>query len=334
MSSAMSTASTAVCVLGMNRSGTSATTGLLHLLGVNLGRNLMKPGPDNPKGFWEEFDIANGHVGLLETIDSYSDDTQPLPEGWVDRPEVAKYREYFKNILQKEFSGSALWGFKDPRACLLLPFWRTIFEEVHASPRYILVVRNPSEIAASMNERGGYSYNQLLLSTLLHMLMAELHTRGGRRVVAPYSELLADWRKQANHIGSVLGITWPNPPEKIAGQAADFLDSNMRHHVSKDSGSAAKAVAEHGADPRIAGWVFGAYDILTAAASDPAKIDQAALDRISAEMQADRVQLAAWRAPRSNKDRITKVQTMAARLDQDLKRLIKENQELRNRLSK
>jgi hypothetical protein len=334
MSSDLSTAPTAVCVLGMHRSGTSAMTGLLHLLGVNLGQKLMKTGPDNPKGFWEQYEIVGAHIKLLDAIGSYTDDVLRLPEGWTRRAEVAPYRDFFKGIVQSEFNGSPLWGFKDPRTCRLLPIWREVFEQMRVSPRYIVVVRNPAEIAESMNERGGYAYNQLLLSTLEHMLSAESNTRGDPRVVVSYRELLTDWRRQAERIAKALKITWPNRPEKIAEQAKDFLDPNLRHHTGKEGGSAADAVAQHGADPPIAKWVFSTYEVLTAAASDPGEIDQAALDGISAEMDAEKLSLAAWRAPHSNKERITTVQTMAARLDQDIKRLLKENQELRNRLSK
>ena len=45
--------STALVVLGMHRSGTSALAGMLHHLGVALGDRLMKATLDNPRGYWE-----------------------------------------------------------------------------------------------------------------------------------------------------------------------------------------------------------------------------------------------------------------------------------------
>ncbi len=45
-----------IIVLGMHRSGTSALTGCLNILGVNLGERLerlMSAHEDNPKGYWE-----------------------------------------------------------------------------------------------------------------------------------------------------------------------------------------------------------------------------------------------------------------------------------------
>ena len=53
----------ALLVLGMHRSGTSALTRVLNLLGVALGDDLMPPGPDNPLGFWEHQALAHASVG-------------------------------------------------------------------------------------------------------------------------------------------------------------------------------------------------------------------------------------------------------------------------------
>lgn len=42
-----------VVVVGSQRSGTSCTSGLLHHLGVCMGRSFQPVGPPNPKGFYE-----------------------------------------------------------------------------------------------------------------------------------------------------------------------------------------------------------------------------------------------------------------------------------------
>ncbi len=44
---------TAIVVLGMQRSGTSALTRVLSLLGASLPRNLVAPGLGNETGHWE-----------------------------------------------------------------------------------------------------------------------------------------------------------------------------------------------------------------------------------------------------------------------------------------
>lgn len=50
-----------VCILGMHRSGTSALTRVLNLIGVDLGSEEIlttEPVADNPKGYWEHGEIT------------------------------------------------------------------------------------------------------------------------------------------------------------------------------------------------------------------------------------------------------------------------------------
>ncbi|MEO0034615.1 MAG: hypothetical protein RLZZ501_638, partial [Pseudomonadota bacterium] len=56
----------AVLVLGMHRSGTSAVTQALHLLGLAVPDNLIPADPrENPTGFWESADIVAAHQDFL-----------------------------------------------------------------------------------------------------------------------------------------------------------------------------------------------------------------------------------------------------------------------------
>ena len=54
-----------IVVLGMHRSGTSAITRGLMVLGVELGDHLMPPAPNNnDKGFFEDIDVNAINVEL------------------------------------------------------------------------------------------------------------------------------------------------------------------------------------------------------------------------------------------------------------------------------
>ena len=47
-----------IVVLGMHRSGTSVLMGVLSMLGVELGLNLMAPTEGNPRGYFENQSIC------------------------------------------------------------------------------------------------------------------------------------------------------------------------------------------------------------------------------------------------------------------------------------
>ncbi len=70
---------TAVIVLGMHRSGTSALAGMLSMLSVQFGDSLMAPQADNSKGFWEHQDIVGLNDRILAAFDSSRDDVRPIP---------------------------------------------------------------------------------------------------------------------------------------------------------------------------------------------------------------------------------------------------------------
>jgi len=289
MSDAIPPTSTAIVVLGMHRSGTSALTRALNLAGVDLGKHLMVAAGDNPTGFWEQKQIVDCHTELLQSLGSYFDDFIPLPQDWEKRAEVQPIRHRLLDILRGEFGDKPLWGFKDPRACRLLPLWHQIISDNGAAACFVLMLRDPSEIAASLAQRSGQSWNKSLLMTLDHLLEAERQTRGCRRAIVSYDQLLGDWRGTLSTIGQALKIEWPKPLDSVAEEFTRFLDGGLWHHHAPPAGDANAAVRDHGADERIARWTFAAHRILLSGGAFNE------LDALSAEVEAARQELVGWR---------------------------------------
>jgi hypothetical protein len=276
----------ALCVLGMHRSGTSALTGLLHMLGVELGRHLMKPGRGNPSGFWEYKPIVDTHIALLSAIGSTDDDYLPLPEGWERRPAALAFQHEMQEIVWREFAWKKMWGFKDPRTCRMLPMWHSIFTTLRMDSRFILILRDPTEIAANWQTGDGQRYIKTSLMTLTHMLQSERHTRGKKRVLVTYDNVLNDWKATVEGIANVLQIEWPRSVDSAALRVSEFIDPKLRHHRTADPAKSENALIEGGADPQIARWTFAVYNtLMAAAASDDAEAvlnkSQPFLDRIS-----------------------------------------------------
>ena len=70
-------------VLGMHRSGTSALTRVLSLLGADLPATLMPPASDNETGFWEPGPLVDYHDRLLSEFGSDWDDWRALDLGRI-----------------------------------------------------------------------------------------------------------------------------------------------------------------------------------------------------------------------------------------------------------
>ncbi|MEE4353900.1 MAG: hypothetical protein V2J25_13650, partial [Desulfatiglans sp.] len=225
----------AIIVLGMHRSGTSAITRTLNLCGVDLGKNLMPPGPeDNVKGFWEHWDIYQANEKVLYGLNSSWDDVRALPERWWDTDSAKAYRLEIINILNRDFSESPLWGVKDPRICRLLRLWIPLLDQIGSSPRFLIIVRNPLEVAASLRKRDGFSTGKSCLLWLKHLMESEKGTRNRSRMFTTYDALLSDWKGVMDRAEQVFGLTWPIKPEEACHQIDAFLEDTLRHNKIKD----------------------------------------------------------------------------------------------------
>lgn len=224
---------TCIIVLGMHRSGTSALTGVLSMLGIHSSDTLL-PAMEgvNPKGFWEHAEIVSIHDKLLAALNSSWDDESPLPYEWWNSSLTMDFRNQIVNVLRRDFSSQPLWLIKDPRMCRLLPLWQSILHELDCQPLYILALRNPSEVAQSLHKRNNLAETTSCLLWLTHMLEAEYQTRNQPRVFVSYERLLSDWRAAVADIRKALGITWPIAIEDAAPNIDAFLDTSLRHHDS------------------------------------------------------------------------------------------------------
>src|SRR5262245_27314471 len=225
----------AILVLGVHRSGTSAVTRVLNLLGVELPENLMPPAPDNnPRGFWESQELRELHDELLAAAGTSWDDWTRLAPDSVETSVAGRFRARLLALLEANFGGSRLFVIKDPRMCRLVPLWRGILREFGATVRVVIPVRNPIEVAASLSSRDGFSTAWGMLIWLRHVLDAERETRGLPRSVIRFRDLLHDRRRVLAAMRRRLAIKWPRPIATALSEIDEFLSVAERHHSVDD----------------------------------------------------------------------------------------------------
>jgi len=220
-----------ILVLGMHRSGTSAVTRCLNLLGAEVGNKLLPPAEDNRSGFWEHAEVVAIHEELLKDLGRVWHDARALPEGWFLSAAARKAREKLAALIANEFDGSALWAVKDPRLCRFVPLWREVLLESGFEAAALLVVRHPAEVARSLDIREGLRSETTYLNWLEYFAEAESATRGMPRAVLSYHGLLSDWREAFAKAGRAMGVKWPTPIEDAHSAIDAFLDRSQRHHV-------------------------------------------------------------------------------------------------------
>lgn len=221
----------AIIVLGMHRSGTSAMAGILACSGVDFGQHLY-PAQDNvnDKGFFEHGPIVDCHDELLLELASSWDDPRPLPAGWTERASVTAYRQRLTTIVRGDFHAAPLWGLKDPRICRLLPLWHAILSDRGVRSHYVIVVRHPLEVAASLARRNGISRDKSLLLWWQHQTQAEAQTRGQPRIFVRYDELLSNPENLLHRLGETFALCWPRGSDEARAEISNFLTPALRHH--------------------------------------------------------------------------------------------------------
>ena len=219
-----------VIVLGMHRSGTSALTGVLKALGVDIGLNLAVPGPTNPKGYFEVIDIARLNDDILNHLHSSWDSLFALPDNWWKGEDLDGYKEKIAQIVKTSFENTDIIGIKDPRLCRLLPLWVETLKGLGMETRYVIPLRNPLEIAYSLKARDRFSLGKSLLLWMIYMLEAEFYTRECHRIFITFDDLLEDASKTIGSVSSALKIKFPRSYQEAEKEIAHFLDINLKHH--------------------------------------------------------------------------------------------------------
>ena len=200
-------------ILGMHRSGTSLAAGLARLAGVDLGHNLLVGrSAENPRGFWEHRDVLRIDEAILTGLSLYWAVPAPLPDDWLEQPQVTAYREQAEAILRREFTTASVWGIKDPRLCRLWPFWERAAAGLADEFATIHVFRHPLDVAASLAARNAMPLKQAVALWLFHVLEASGHHRGRTVVHLPIEQLASDPLAAAKTIRTLMGRTDPLPP--------------------------------------------------------------------------------------------------------------------------
>ena len=237
-----------VLVLGMHRSGTSAATRLVNVLGpATCAPGDMVRGPWNPSGHFESRSLMHLNNALL---------AQMGRTWWYPPPDAEHYEAVAARITTtrgqarrafRRVHRSVPWVWKDPRTSVLLPFWRRTL-----GPRLtaVIVYRNPLEVAVSLQRRHAVPlpfgvalwerYNRLLLA----------HSAGLPVLVTRYADLVADaaaWSQRTRDFLDDRGMLLASPSDAGSAGLEGFVDPALRHSAYSradlgDSGAGTLAV--------------------------------------------------------------------------------------------
>lgn len=205
----------------------------LAALGVNLGHGLLEPSFDNPKGFFEDKAVVNLDQVLLRFAGA-AWDRPPDPGSTVVRMlSVGKHARAASFLMNSRLRASAPFGLKDPRMCVLLPFWRPVLSSLSANVRCILALRHPLSVAESLRCRNEMPLAVGCALWLRYTLEAVVEaSKSWPCVVVEYESVLRRPRAQLARMARLFALR--AEPNKSAEFASSFLDRALCHDYRKD----------------------------------------------------------------------------------------------------
>jgi GT2 family glycosyltransferase/glycosyltransferase involved in cell wall biosynthesis len=211
---------TAICIAGAHRSGTSMLTRLLHVCGLYLGpkHELMPAQADNPDGFWEHLGFVALNDELLNELGG-AWDLPPKSDETFEHARLDPLRMKARLLIER-FNSAGLWGWKDPRNSLTLPFWQDLLPGM----KTLIMVRNPLEVAHSMKERNGTSYSFGV--RLWEIYNRRLIEAAGKqeRLITHYDLFFENAEAELRRIAHFTGL-----PDSELQKAAALVTKRRRH---------------------------------------------------------------------------------------------------------
>jgi len=218
-------------VLGTHRSGSSLCANLMQAFGFNMS-DQANPDPHNVKGYWEHFDIVLQQDQLLDAFgrNVYTAAHElPLPFEWWKLPVVKPIKRKLTSYLTGLMVSPKRLGFKDPRTVRFLPMWFEIFRELSLAPRFIMCLRDPTQVARSLQARDGFDLALGEYRWMLYAVDFFRYTNGLPRCIIEYNDWFVEGMPNLRKLTKFLDLSDMGADAAISSMAAEIVDPALRH---------------------------------------------------------------------------------------------------------
>ncbi len=200
-------------------------TALLQKCGLHLGseENIMGPAEFNQMGHFENRLFQEINDKLLAHFGGSWNDVPDFPENWVYQPQMRPLIEEAKEAV-KTVHDQPIWGWKDPRTSLLIPFWKSIVPELN----FIICVRSPLEVAKSLARRDRIPENAGAQLWSQYTTAAITDTNRDSRVFVFYEDFFSTPETELKKLTGFCGLKLPKNQKPIRS----LISNQLRNHAN------------------------------------------------------------------------------------------------------
>ncbi len=222
-----------ICILGMHRSGTSMISRLLNICGLYLGEKeeLMVELDlrSNRKGHWEHREILAINDEILSIFGGSWDDPPTFPDGWENDPRLDTLFVQANVLVKRMSDRSLVWGFKEPRTCLTLPFWKRVIPGM----TYVIPIRSMFEIAQSLYKRDNFALARGIFLCVIYWESILKNTNGERRIFTLQRDYFVDWSRELGRVLDFIGCKDFSFLGK-EGLVGEFISPDLFHNRAEN----------------------------------------------------------------------------------------------------
>jgi hypothetical protein len=230
-----------VLVTGAGRSGTSTIAGALHHLGLHVPLPVLKSNESNPMGFFESTWPLWFHRRLMDMAHIEQTDGRPEAADLMAAAVTPEVRRELAEWMAGVAAEADQLVVKDPRSCWVPWLWAETAAELGIETGFLTMVRHPAEVMGSRStyyrsNRPGMDDWQFAVMNLCGWingnLVVERQTRGARRVMVSYEDLLEDWRSCLVKVRDEFDLSFDGDIGGGQRHAVDdFIDPELRRHA-------------------------------------------------------------------------------------------------------
>jgi hypothetical protein len=168
---------------------------------IGTHQSVSRAGEDNPRGDWEHHPLALLNDEIPAGFGGQWDEPPAFPPSWPRDRRLEDIREKARQLLAKDFAAEPVWGWKDPRTCLTIPFWQDLIGPI----RYVVCLRNPCAVVASLCLRDGMSSEKAERLWLTYVQSSLAHTSGQPRMFVFFEDIIDDWAQELQRMATFIG---------------------------------------------------------------------------------------------------------------------------------